>query len=81
MTELDLILIRQREHECVVSELRIAAAKIQDDVEEICRAEANLAFLETQENDQVKRLESKGHDYFTITAEMARIRAEVIGEK
>lgn len=79
MTELDLILIRQREHELAAIELRIDAANLNLDHKWVM----SLVFLNKDILDSVdqhiKELEQRGYDYFTITAEMARIRAELDG--
>lgn len=81
MTELDLLIIRQREHEIRAAELRIEAAKIKGKDLEISQYSKYLENLLQAQELFSWLLEKDGHDYLTITAEMARIRAEVRGEK
>ena len=82
MTELDLLLIRQREHEIEQMRLRLEKARLSSS-SPFFRAEImnKICALEDERDEHAITLERKGYDYFTITAEMARIRAEVRGEK
>lgn len=81
MTELDLLLIRQREHEIAALELKQLMANLQSQPTAAIRFAFCAAKLEDEKCSHIERLESTGIDYFTIAAEMARIRAEVRGEK
>lgn len=81
MTELDLLLIRHREHEIAALELKQLLANLQSQPTEAIRFAFSAASLEKEKCSHIERLEATGIDYFTITAEMARIRAEVRGEK
>lgn len=82
MTELDLLLIRQREHEIAAMQLRWDRAMLCGSIPSSkASIMIQLGKLEEERIEHTNRLEQQGHDYFTITAEMARIRAEVRGEK
>lgn len=81
MTELDLLLIRQREHEICCAELVLQRRKLMGAIpSSINSAENDIYSLLDARESHLKHLEQQGHDYLTITAEMARIRAEVRGE-
>lgn len=82
MTELDLILIRQREHE--IARLELLLKKQEEDggcVYPVSIIERDIFELEQAKILTIRTLEQQGTDYFTITAEIERIRAEVRGEK
>lgn len=81
MTELDLLLIREREHLFVVSELREMSAKRRGLWLAVKAQQEVQEQLNQQKSVHTSKLEQSGIDYLTITAEMARIRAEVRGEK
>lgn len=81
LTDLQLVKLRIIEHEAMALELKASAAGLQGDnkmqVHYMREANAKNHWRE----DLAQELEQSGIDYFTITAEMARIRAEVRGEK
>lgn len=81
MTELDLLLIREREHLFVVSELRELSAKRCGLWLAVKAQQEVQKQLNQQKSLHTSKIEASGIDYFTIAAEMARIRAEVRGEK
>lgn len=83
MTELDLLLIRQREHEIARLKLLLFKRKIIDQCPKYMsdKIERDIFEVEQAQILTMKTLEQQGQDYLTITAEMARIRAEVRGEK
>lgn len=81
ISELDLLLIRQREHEIAAFELKQLLANLRSQPTEAIQFAFCAAKLEDEKCSHIERLESTGIDYFTITAEMVRIRAEVRGEK
>ena len=81
MNELDLLLIRQREHQEVVAELKKQLAMAKGLWVQAKQQDGAIESLREQRSVHTHQLEAQGHDYLTITAEMARIRAEVRGDK
>jgi hypothetical protein len=79
MSELELIAIRIREHRLAMLDLLVQLKRRRGDDEDDLWQQIRM--YGEEKDIHIKELESQGHDYLTITAEMARIRAEVRGEK